>query len=100
MAKFIAVAKVDEIPEGKGKMVEVNGRRISVWNAGGAFFAVDNSCPHRGAPLHEGDLHGRVVTCSWHHWEINLETGETPNPAAKQPTYPVRVENGEIKIAV
>ena len=45
------VASVDEIPPGKRKLVEVNGRAIVVFNLGGEFYALNNRCPHRGGSL-------------------------------------------------
>ncbi len=63
MASFIKVAKVADVPEGSGKLVEAGGKQIALFNAGGKFFAIDNACKHRGGPLAEGDLDGTTVVC-------------------------------------
>ena len=55
MARHV-VARVDEIPPGERKIVEVAGRSIGVFNVGGEFFALRNRCPHQGGPLCEGRL--------------------------------------------
>src|SRR5258707_741372 len=51
MASFIKVAKVADVPDGSGKLVEAGGKQIALFNAGGKFFAIDNTCKHRGGPL-------------------------------------------------
>ena len=48
------VATVEEIPPGKRKLVEVNGRPNVVFNLGGDFYALNNRCPHRGGSLADG----------------------------------------------
>src|SRR5262245_39775127 len=57
MAKYV-VATTAEIPPGGRKIVEVAGRSIGIFNAGGEFFALRNRCPHQGGPLCEGGLSG------------------------------------------
>ena len=63
---FTKVATVQEVPQGGGKRVTVRGRTLAVFNAGGTFYAIDDTCPHRGAPLSEGMVAGKEVTCPWH----------------------------------
>ena len=58
MASFVKVAKVADVPEGSAKLVEAGGKQIALFNAGGKFYAIDNTCKHRGGPLAEGELDG------------------------------------------
>src|SRR3989449_9719950 len=76
MANFVKVASCADIPEGTGKTVEVGGKKIAVFNVGGAFYAIDNTCLHRGGPLGEGMLEGTTVTCPWHGWQYDCRTGQ------------------------
>ena len=76
MSEFITVAKVEEIPPGTGKTVDVNGVWIALFNVDGSFVAVDNTCPHAGGPIGEGSLSGDIVTCPWHGWQFNIRTGQ------------------------
>ena len=101
MADFQKVARVEEIPSGQGKVVEIAGRKIALFNVGGKFHAVDNTCLHRGGPLGEGHLQDKVVNCPWHHWGFDVTTGvcET-NPDFKLETFPVKVEGEEILVGV
>jgi len=87
------VARVDEIPPGKRKIVEIAGRSIGVFNINGEFFALRNRCPHQGGPLCIGPLggfvsstgpgdysvsrRGEILRCPWHGWEFDIRTGKS-----------------------
>ena len=49
MADFVKVAKINEIEPAQARVVDVQGKRIAVFNVDGEFFALDNTCTHRGA---------------------------------------------------
>jgi nitrite reductase/ring-hydroxylating ferredoxin subunit len=87
------VGTVGEIPAGGRKLVTIEGRSIGVFNVDGEFFAVRNVCPHQGASLCLGELHGildssgpgeydfdpsqMMLRCPWHGWEFDLRTGRS-----------------------
>jgi nitrite reductase (NADH) small subunit/3-phenylpropionate/trans-cinnamate dioxygenase ferredoxin subunit len=97
----IQVARVGEVGEGQARVVEVDGRSIAVFNVAGQFYAIDNVCPHRGGPLGEGDVEGKIVVCPWHAWRWDVTTGANANnPAVRVACYPVTVEGGDIFVAV
>src|SRR5436853_5251646 len=101
MVEFVRVARTKEIPSGAGRMFEVNGRQVAVFNVGGHFHAIDHRCAHQQGPLGEGDLEGCVVTCPWHGWTYDVTTGASPDAAeAKVERYDTKVEKGELLIAV
>jgi nitrite reductase (NADH) small subunit len=102
MATFVTVARTDELAPGQGKLVEVNQKRIALFNVDGRYYAIDDVCPHRGGPLSEGDLEGATVVCPWHGAVFDVATGEvTRSPAAVGvATYEVRIEGKEIAVAV
>ena len=101
MAEFVKVGSVSELTPGSGKVVEIEGKTIALFNVEGKIYAMDNTCLHQGGPLGEGQLMGEVVTCPWHQWEYNVRTGENVEDSSlKVATYPVQVEGGEIKVAV
>ncbi len=99
MAEFTRVAGTGDVAPGNGIVAEVNGHAIAVFNVDGTYYAIDNTCVHRGGPLGEGELEGDIVTCPWHAWEYNVKTGvSVNNPAASVKTYQVNVEGPDIKI--
>lgn len=93
----VRVAAEGEVPVGEGRVVEASGRALALFNVDGVYHCLDNLCPHRGGPLGEGDLDGRLVSCPWHAWRWDVTTGENANnPAVRVPCFPVTVEGGGI----
>ncbi len=101
MADFVTVAKIEDIPPGNSLTVDVNGILLALFNVNGAFYALDNTCPHAGGPLGEGTLAGDIVECPWHGWRFNVRTGERPeNPDFTVACRPVRIEGDMVQVAV
>lgn len=100
MPEFTKVATIDEIPIGQAKLVEVNGNEIAIFNVGGTFHAIDNTCTHVGGPLCEGEISGAEVTCPWHGAMFDVTTGQVLGPpaASSVSSYPVRVEGSDIEV--
>lgn len=100
MAEFAKVAKTAEIEPGGARLVEVNGKPIALFNVEGHFFAIDNTCSHKGGPLAEGEVSGHVVTCPWHQGRFDLRTGEVvgPPPQRAVTRYGVRVTGSDIEV--
>ena len=95
----VKIAMVDQIPEGEGRVFEAAGKTLAVFNAGGRFYAIDNSCTHRGGPLGEGELDGTIVTCPWHGWRWDVTTGaNVNNPAVQMACFPVAVDDGQVLV--
>ena len=93
--------KKSEVPVGADKVVEVDGKAIAVFNCDGTFYAVDNTCKHRGGPLGEGALAGTTVTCPWHGWEYDVKTGACLlDPKITVKSYPVTLEGDDILVSV
>jgi nitrite reductase (NADH) small subunit len=97
MSRRVLVGEVADIGAGEGRVVEAEGRTLALFNVDGAFYALDNSCAHRGGPLGEGDLDGTVVVCPWHAWRWDVKTGaNVNNPAVKMTCFPVSVDGGRV----
>ena len=98
---FVSVASVADIPPGKSKVVVVNNRRVALFNLGGTFHAIDDTCRHAGRSLGEGGNFedDGFVTCAGHGWRYDVRTGATEhNPDVGVRRYDVRVENGRIVV--
>jgi NAD(P)H-dependent nitrite reductase small subunit len=102
MSDFIRVASKKEIPKGEGRMFEVGGRQVAVFNTGdNKFFAIDNTCEHQGGPLAEGELDANVVTCPWHGWTYDVTTGQSPDdPDTRVARFEVKVDGDDVLVAV
>ena len=101
MTDFITVAQVCDIPPGTGRTVEVRGIWIALFNVDGAFYAIDNACPHAGGPLGEGKLNDTVVECPWHGWKFSVVSGErVGNSNFQVACCEVRVEGDQVQIAL
>jgi nitrite reductase (NADH) small subunit len=91
------VGRLEDLPEDRGTLVEVDGREIALFRRGDEVFALDNACPHRGAALAFGEVRGDVVYCPVHAWPFQLSTGRcTEYRDAAVDRYRVTVEGGEI----
>jgi nitrite reductase/ring-hydroxylating ferredoxin subunit len=101
MADFVKVAKVTDVPDGAARAVEVNGRRLALFNSGGRFYAIDNACKHRGGPLAEGDVYGTRVVCPWHGWEYDFSTGQSvDDPMTKVACFSVKLDGDDMLVEV
>ena len=100
MAKLIKVADAKQLAPGNATVVEFDGNRIAVFNVGGTFYAIDDTCPHAGGPLSEGQVDGGKVICPWHDAEFDLKTGDVLAPPAFEgvKSYKVVVEGDEVKV--
>jgi NAD(P)H-dependent nitrite reductase small subunit len=100
--RLVTVGREEDVPPGRGATVELEGgKELALYNADGRFYAIENFCPHRGAPLADGALCGATVECDWHGWRFDLRTGAClTRPDSHVETYEVLVEDGWIKIKV
>ena len=99
-AEFETVATLGELPNGEGKLVRVKRKWIALFRVDGEVFALNNICPHQGAPLAKGLVNNRTVTCPLHGWEFDLRTGKSPNGSLCATTYEVLIDGDDVKIAV
>ena len=100
--KLVTVGRVEDLPEGRGATVELHGgKELALYRIGGRFYAVENFCPHKGAPLADGQIHGHAVECDLHGWRFDVRSGACLNrPSEPVETYEVVVQDGLIKILI
>jgi nitrite reductase/ring-hydroxylating ferredoxin subunit len=99
MAKLTKVADTTDLAPGQGKVVTAEGKLLALFNVDGTFYAMDNTCVHRGGPLGEGDLEDREVICPWHGWRWDVTTGQnTMNAAVRLSCYPVRIDGTSVLV--
>lgn len=100
--RFVAVARVEEVPAGKKKCLELEGHRILLCNSQDTIYAIENQCSHVQEPLEDGRMRGGWIACPVHGARFELATGKPLNPPAYTPirTYEVRISGDTIEIAV
>lgn len=92
-------AKASEISPDSARTLEVAGQKIALFNVRGKFYALADTCLHRGGPLGEGHLDGGRVTCPWHAWEFDVTTGRCLTmEGAAQKSYAVKMEKGQVLV--
>src|SRR6059036_3079718 len=97
LPRFVPIAEKKDLPDGSGRVVNVEGRSIALFRVKDEYFALANVCLHRGGPLGEGSLNGSTITCPWHGWKFDVRTGSfTVIPTLKVTTYKVREQNGSV----
>jgi nitrite reductase/ring-hydroxylating ferredoxin subunit len=98
---FMKLASLDELPEGSLLEVVVGKDLYALCNVAGEVRAIHGVCPHHGGPLGQGAMEGAMITCPWHMWQFDTATGACGfNDAVRIPTYPVRVEEGQILVDI
>ena len=102
MGKFVKVATKPEIADQSAKLLKIGNKRIALFNLGGRFYALDDTCPHAEGPLSEGSIEGEEVECPWHGSRFKIRTGEVTAPPAVESVarYNVRVTGDDIEIEV
>jgi nitrite reductase/ring-hydroxylating ferredoxin subunit len=96
---FARTAKTNEIAPGTIREFQVEGKAVALANVGGKYYAINNTCLHRGGPLGQGVLNGAIVTCPWHGWEYDVTTGKVKqNPAVGVDCYRVEVRGEDIYV--
>jgi len=100
MGQLVKVAQANDLPEGRAIAVEVAGQKVALFNVGGTYYAIGDTCTHRGGPLSEGEVEGTMVTCPWHGASFDLTCGKALSPPAPRGVacYQVHVDGQDIKI--
>ena len=99
--RWVKAAKTSDIADGGGVVFDPEGRKIALFRSAGNFYAVDNTCPHRGGPLAEGFVENLEVTCPWHAWTFDVKTGAcTSAPGIQIKSYRTKIENGEVFVEI
>lgn len=100
--KLVTVGSVAAVPPGRGATVKLkSGGELALFNVRGEFYAIENFCPHKAAPLADSRVYGYEVECNLHHWRFDVRTGECfKKKGCSIEAYEVIVEDGMIKILV
>lgn len=100
--RIVDAGPMTDIPTRGARVLRVDGLEIALFRTtGDRVYALEDRCPHCGAPLSQGIVHGHSVTCAVHEWVIDLESGEaTGADEGVTRRFDVRIEDGRILVAV
>ncbi len=100
MSEWVEVGSLEQIPRLGSRIVQTGKGDIALFRTSrDEIFAVRDACPHKQGPLSQGIVHGNVVTCPLHSWEIDLSSGEAlPPDEGCTNTFATRVEKGVVLI--
>jgi 3-phenylpropionate/trans-cinnamate dioxygenase ferredoxin subunit len=86
------------------KLVYAGTVSVGVYNIDGELYALEDRCSHDDGPLVEGDWEPdeAVAICPRHGSRFDIRTGRPLSLPAYLPveTFPVRVEDGIVKVSV
>ena len=103
----VDVCPLEELPPGSVKIVDAGDVLVGVYNLDGQLYALEDRCSHYDGPLAEGDIELvdeelAVAICPRHGARFDIRTGRPLSLPAVEPveTFPVRVEDGIVKLEV
>ena len=86
-----------ELKDPKGKIFKHGAKQVVILKKKKRLYIFDNRCPHEGYPLREGTVDGNcVLTCNWHNWKFDLESGKNLFGDDHLRTYPYKIKDGYV----
>jgi len=101
MSETIRICPANEVPIEGAKLISCRGRQIALINHQDQFYAIENRCPHKAGPLGLGAIKNGMITCPWHRFRFDLQTGRSvTNPAMIAKMYPVEIEGDQLWLEI
>jgi nitrite reductase (NADH) small subunit len=94
------ILPVERCATGKATFVSIGEHALAVFHLSDPdrFIVTDGHCPHAGGDLAGGRVEDNVVTCPWHEWSFDLDTGRcTTGKEAVLRRHESRVEAGVVQ---
>jgi 3-phenylpropionate/trans-cinnamate dioxygenase ferredoxin subunit len=105
--RYAKATTTDQVPEGGKLKAAVEDKTLLITNIGGAYYAIDNRCPHMGGSLYDGKLEGDTVTCPRHKSVFSVKSGEVIQngniafirlKVSNAKAYPVKIEGEDLLV--
>lgn len=90
-----------DFPADNQRCVRADGVPLVVIHVDGAFYALENICPHAGRPLGDGERAGMTLTCPYHGYTYHIKTGRNidyPEDETPVRTFPVRLHDDRVQV--
>lgn len=99
MSEYLPVCAADALAIGSARAVCVGKHAVALFRLADGYYALEDSCPHQGAPISDGYIENGEVTCSWHAWCFNIRTGQmTLGDLCVVPRFDVKIENNMVLV--
>ncbi|WP_367104195.1 non-heme iron oxygenase ferredoxin subunit [uncultured Psychrobacter sp.] len=97
---WLHVCDVSDVNEDDPKGVEVNGKRIGIYQVEDEYFALENICPHAYAIMTDGFAEDDTIECPLHEAIFEIKTGKLLSGPAERGlcSYAVKVEDDKIYV--
>lgn len=103
MTQWIEACAASDIVEEDVLRFDHGGRSFAIYRSpDDKFYATDGLCTHENIHLADGLVMGNIIECPKHNGRFDYRTGEAKGApvCVNLRTYPVRLENGKVFIAV
>jgi 3-phenylpropionate/trans-cinnamate dioxygenase ferredoxin subunit len=103
MSEWISACALGDIEQEGVKRFDLNGRTYAIYRSlTDEVFCTDGLCSHEEVHLADGLVIDYEIECPKHSGAFDIRSGEALRlPACKNlKTYPARVENGKVEIAI
>jgi nitrite reductase/ring-hydroxylating ferredoxin subunit len=100
MTEFHRALAAAELMDGEVARVLIGDKKIGIYNLGGSFYALDDTCTHMRARLSNGYIEDGFIACPVHFGKFDIRTGKASSPpcTVDVATYPVKIEDGQILV--
>jgi 3-phenylpropionate/trans-cinnamate dioxygenase ferredoxin subunit len=101
-ADYFRAIRLDELPHGAKRAIDIEGRSILLCKWGERIYAVSNICSHAQEKLEGGKMANGWIACPTHGARFDLVSGRAKNPPATRPiaVYGVRIVDDWIEIGI
>jgi nitrite reductase/ring-hydroxylating ferredoxin subunit/uncharacterized membrane protein len=98
-SEWTRVASADQVTETPQRVL-AGEAPVVILRHRGAIVALDGRCPHRGAPMDEGEVHDDCITCPWHGSVFRVADGRlVRGPSTVDlPVYECRVAGDAVEV--
>ena len=93
------MCSVDALAIGSARAVTVGTHSVALFRLEDGYYALEDACPHQGAPISDGYMDHGEVTCSWHAWCFDIRSGRMIlGDLCIIPRFDVRIENAMVLV--
>ncbi len=98
--RLIDACHVDDVPQGEGRAITLDGRRVARFRTATGWYALDHACPHLGGPLADGIVSDCSVICPLHARRFALATGTALSGGEDVAAHRVEVRGERVLVAL